>query len=70
MHLPAVNSTVTITNVYFINIGSIKVSVFTEYIRSLNLESTIFGYLAHARAVETVGRMECGRRVCILLDQY
>jgi tRNA A37 threonylcarbamoyladenosine dehydratase len=70
MHLPAVNSPVTIINAYFNNIGSIKVAVFTESIRSLNLESTIFCYLAHVRAVENVGRLECGRRVCILLDQY
>jgi hypothetical protein len=55
MHFPAVNTTDTLTNAYFINTGSIKVAVFIEYIRSLNLEITIFGYLAHARAVRNCG---------------
>jgi hypothetical protein len=46
MHLAAVNSTDIISNT---NTGSIKVAVFTECIRSLHLENTIFGYLGHAR---------------------
>jgi len=50
MQLAAVNSTDIITNTYFINTGSIKVAVFTEYILSVNLKNTAFYYLAQALA--------------------
>jgi len=42
MQFAAVNSTDIKTNTYFIDTGSIKVSVFTEYILSVNLKKIQF----------------------------
>jgi len=76
MYYAAVNSTVINTRTYFINTGSINVAVFTENNWSVNLQNTflvtwpmLLRGTDHS-VVEMVGRMECGRRVCKLLDQY